>query len=54
MTQSAHEYAHHRNVLDYRRRLREGPDEVRRKLLMGLLDEEVAKAKAAGWLTAPG
>jgi hypothetical protein len=53
MQKAMNEFLHHRNVANYTRMLRDARDPERRKMLMSLLDEELAAAKANGWLSLP-
>ncbi len=51
MNPSTEEFLHIQNVTKYTRLLRDAPDEeVSRKMLMDLLAEEAAKARAADWM----
>ena len=50
MERSMDEYIHRMNVDKYTRLLGTASDDARRALLMKLLAEEAARAKAAGWL----
>jgi len=50
MGQSREEFLYRQNVANYLRLLREAPDEARRTMLLALLAEEAAKAKASGWM----
>ena len=50
MNGSMDEFIHRRNVANYQRLLRSLPDAPRRKVLMCLLEEERAIARANGWL----
>lgn len=43
------EFIHRQNVANYTRMLRDAPTAARRKILLALLDEEAALAKANGW-----
>lgn len=49
MAQSREEFLYRQNVTNFTRLLRGAPDEARRMMLLRLLAEEAAKAKAAGW-----
>jgi hypothetical protein len=53
MQKATNEFLHHRNVANYRRLLRDARDPERRRMLLSLLDEESAAAKANGWLSLP-
>jgi hypothetical protein len=48
--QSLEEFAYRQNVVNYARRLRVAPDPASRHLLITLLKEEAARARAAGWM----
>jgi len=50
METSRAEFLRHRNVANYTRMLRDAPDAARRKVLLSLLGEESATARANGWL----
>jgi hypothetical protein len=50
MNRPMDEYIHHCNVANYARLLRGSPDGPRRRVLLGLLAEEGASARANGWL----
>jgi hypothetical protein len=51
MQKAINEFLHHRNVANYQRLLRDARDPERRRMLLSLLDEEWAAAKANGWLS---
>ena len=50
IAQSREEFLYRQNVKNFTRLLRDAPDEAQREMLLRLLSEEAAKAKAAGWL----
>lgn len=49
MNRSRDEYLHRRNVANYTRQLGESPEARRRAVLVTLLAEESAQARAKGW-----
>ncbi len=49
MTPGRDRFLHRENVANYQRLLSQGPDDSTRRQILTLLDEETARAEAAGW-----